>query len=77
MGTQKALEADKKISKHILNALNLNTTKDLNIEVNVDELTKKIKILDTGRWWLVFQALTSGILLGLLLMVTTMRPCVE
>ena len=71
--TQRALEADKKISKHILNTLNLNTNRDLNIAVNVDELTKTIKIHGTGRWWLLFQALTTGILLGLLIMVTIFR----
>jgi hypothetical protein len=61
------------LSKQILNTLNLDTSIDLNVEVNVDELTRKIKIRATGIWWLIFQALTTGILLGLLLMVTLKR----
>jgi H+/Cl- antiporter ClcA len=68
--TQLALEVDKKISKHILDTLNLNTNKDLNIVVNVNGKNKKIEFQYTGIWWLIFQALTTGILLGLLIMVT-------
>jgi len=71
--TQKALEADKKISKHILHELSSNTNENLNIEINVDELTKATKINHTGKWWLLFQFLTTGILLGLFIMVTTCK----
>jgi hypothetical protein len=68
--TQRALEADKEISKHILNELGSTNDEDLSIDVNVDKLTKKIKIRSTGRWWLAFQALTTGILLLAFVMIT-------
>src|SRR5262245_10914706 len=41
--TQRALEADKAVSKHILNQLSLGTDKTQNFTVNIDELTKKVK----------------------------------
>lgn len=62
--TQMALESDKVVSKHILNYLSLGTKKSQNIIINIDELTKQVKIQNTGLWWLVFQGLTTGILLG-------------
>lgn len=66
--TQRALEADKIVSKHILRQLNWNTDDNFNVEVDIDKLTKKIKIGWTGWWWIFFQALSTGILLALFFM---------
>lgn len=71
--TQRALEADKAVSKYILNQLSFGTDKSQNFTINIDELTKKVKIRSTGVWWLVFQALTTGILLGLLIIISTQK----
>jgi len=61
--TQRALEADKIISKHILKQQSHNNNDNLNIEVDIDNLTKKVRVKNTGRWWLFFQMLSTGILL--------------
>lgn len=71
--TQRALEADKAVSKHILNQLSFGTDKSQNLSINIEELTKQVKIRSTGIWWLAFQALTTGILLGLLIIVTAQK----
>jgi hypothetical protein len=61
--TQRALEADKIISREILKQLNINTEENLNIQIDINKLTRKIYFGATGWWWVFFQALTTGILL--------------
>ena len=69
--TQRALEGDKKISKHILDNLSINTKDDQNIKIDIENLLKNVKIRRTGWWWLFFQAFTTGILLYLFVIACT------
>jgi hypothetical protein len=69
--TQRALEADKIISRDILRQLSLNVNPNENIHIDIKKLTKKIYPGGTGWWWLFFQGFVTGILLLLLYFMTT------
>ena len=67
--TQRALEATKKIEKHLLKQLN-STVEEMNVTLDIEEQTKEISMLQpTTIWWLLFQLLSTSILLAIFLLL--------